>query len=83
MPETWANLVEARGHGITGGEMLTRSEEADEFLLMGLRLAEGIDLARYEALSGRPFARRGCRCCRMKGWSRRSAIRACAPRRAA
>ena len=52
MPETWLNLVEARGHGITGGEMLTRSEEADEFLLMGLRLAEGIDLARYEALSG-------------------------------
>ena len=44
MPETWANLVEARGHGVTGGEILTRSEEADEFLLMGLRLAEGIDL---------------------------------------
>ncbi|WP_036259864.1 radical SAM family heme chaperone HemW [Mesorhizobium sp. WSM3224] len=53
MPETWANLVEAKGHGITGGEILTRSEEADEFLLMGLRLAEGIDLQRYEALAGR------------------------------
>jgi oxygen-independent coproporphyrinogen-3 oxidase len=56
MPETWLNLVEARGHGITGGERLTRSEEADEFLLMGLRLVEGIDLARYEALAGRPLA---------------------------
>jgi oxygen-independent coproporphyrinogen-3 oxidase len=56
MPETWLNLVEAKGHGITGGERLTRSEEADEFLLMGLRLAEGIDLARYEALAGRPLA---------------------------
>jgi putative oxygen-independent coproporphyrinogen III oxidase len=56
MPETWANLVEAKGHGITGGETLTRSEETDEFLLMGLRLAEGIDLARYEMLSGRPFS---------------------------
>jgi putative oxygen-independent coproporphyrinogen III oxidase len=56
MPETWANLVEARGHGVTGGEVLTRSEEADEFLLMGLRLAEGIDLARYEALSGKGFS---------------------------
>jgi putative oxygen-independent coproporphyrinogen III oxidase len=53
MPETWANLVEARGHGIVGGETLSRSEEADEFLLMGLRLAEGIDLVRYEQLSGR------------------------------
>jgi putative oxygen-independent coproporphyrinogen III oxidase len=55
MPETWANLVEARGHGVVDGEVLTRSEEADEFLLMGLRLAEGIDLTRYEALSGRGF----------------------------
>jgi putative oxygen-independent coproporphyrinogen III oxidase len=55
MPETWANLVEARGHGVVGGETLTRSEEADEFLLMGLRLAEGIDLARYEQLAGRPL----------------------------
>ena len=56
MPETWANLVEARGHGVTGGELLSRSEEADEFLLMGLRLAEGIDLDRYERLAGRPLA---------------------------
>jgi putative oxygen-independent coproporphyrinogen III oxidase len=56
MPETWLNLVEARGHGITGGELLSRSEEADEFLLMGLRLAEGIDLARYETLAGRALA---------------------------
>lgn len=53
MPETWLSLVEARGHGISGGEILSRAEEADEFLLMGLRLAEGIDLARYEALSGK------------------------------
>ena len=55
MPETWLNLVEARGHGVSGGETLTRSEEADEFLLMGLRLTEGIDLVRYEALAGRPL----------------------------
>lgn len=58
MPETWANLVEAKGHGVIGGETLTRSEEADEFLLMGLRLTEGIDLARYEQLSGRPLSSR-------------------------
>ena len=56
MPETWANLVEAKAHGVVGGETLMRSEEADEFLLMGLRLAEGIDLSRYEALSGKAFA---------------------------
>ena len=58
VPEAWAALVERQGHGVVGGEVLTRAEEADEFLLMGLRLVEGIDLARYEALSGRPLSSR-------------------------
>jgi len=58
IPEIWLNLVEARGHGVVGGEMLSREQEADEFLLMGLRLTEGIDLARYEALAGRPLSAR-------------------------
>ena len=53
MPETWLNLVEATGHGVTGGETLTRAEETDEFLLMGLRLAEGIDVKRLAAIDGR------------------------------
>ncbi len=34
-------------------DILTREEVGDEFLLMGLRLAEGIDPARYAALAGR------------------------------
>ena len=58
MPETWANLVEANGHGLQDAEILTRSEEADELLLMGLRLKEGLDLVRYETLSGRPLSSR-------------------------
>ncbi|RFC69330.1 MULTISPECIES: radical SAM family heme chaperone HemW [Mesorhizobium] len=57
-PENWLDLVESRGHGVIGGEVLTREEEADEFLLMGLRLTEGIDLARYEQLSGRSLSGR-------------------------
>ncbi len=55
-PETWLAHVEERSHGVIGGETLTREEEADEFLLMGLRLAEGIDLQRYESLSGRSLS---------------------------
>ncbi|MGE0502732.1 MAG: radical SAM family heme chaperone HemW [Rhizobiaceae bacterium] len=55
-PETWLEAVEARGHGVSGGEVLSRDQEADEFLLMGLRLVEGIDLSRYEALSGRSLS---------------------------
>jgi oxygen-independent coproporphyrinogen-3 oxidase len=47
--------VEANGHGLTGDETLTRVEQADEYLLMGLRLAEGIDPQRYAAFSGHPL----------------------------
>jgi len=52
-PESWLMLVESRGHGIVSDETLTREEMSDEFLLMGLRLAEGIDVARYTEVSGR------------------------------
>ena len=54
-PEEWLALVEVRGHGLITDEALTREEAADEFLLMGLRLAEGVDPARYAALAGRPL----------------------------
>jgi oxygen-independent coproporphyrinogen-3 oxidase len=54
-PEGWLMRVEAKGHGLVTDDPLTREETADEFLLMGLRLAEGIDPDRYEALSGRPL----------------------------
>jgi oxygen-independent coproporphyrinogen-3 oxidase len=54
-PETWLAAVEERGHGLVTDDVLTREERSDEFLLMGLRLTEGIDLARYEAVSGRPL----------------------------
>jgi len=52
-PEAWLMRVEAKGSGITLEEKLTAEEIGDEFLLMGLRLAEGIDPTRYSAISGR------------------------------
>jgi oxygen-independent coproporphyrinogen-3 oxidase len=52
-PESWLTRVEQDGHGLVTDDVLLREENADEFLLMGLRLAEGIDPARYTALSGR------------------------------
>ena len=54
-PESWLMRVEGFGHGLVVDEVLTREERADEYLLMGLRLAEGIDPQRYQALSGRPL----------------------------
>jgi oxygen-independent coproporphyrinogen-3 oxidase len=52
-PEAWLMRVEANGHGVVVDDLLNSEERADEFLLMGLRLAEGIDPRRYAALSGR------------------------------
>ena len=54
-PETWLMRVETLGHGLIVDEALTAEERADEYLLMGLRLTEGIDLARYQTLAGRPL----------------------------
>ena len=54
-PEAWLTRVEATGSGLVADDPLTREELSDEFLLMGLRLAEGIDVARYAAVSGRPL----------------------------
>ena len=54
-PESWLMRVEATGHGVTEDETLTRAEQADEYLLMGLRLAEGIEPKRYAAFSGHPL----------------------------
>ncbi len=52
-PETWLQAVERDGHGMIEIEPLGLEEQADELLLMGLRLKEGVDLARWQALSGR------------------------------
>lgn len=52
-PEAWLELVESRGNGIKDEEYLDFEEQADELLLMGLRLREGVDLARWQELSGR------------------------------
>jgi coproporphyrinogen III oxidase-like Fe-S oxidoreductase len=56
-PEAWLDRVERAGHGFVEDTLLTLEEEGDEFLLMGLRLREGVDPARYLALTGRPLDR--------------------------
>ncbi|WP_342106468.1 radical SAM family heme chaperone HemW [Methylobacterium sp. SI9] len=54
-PEAWLARVERDGHGIVETESLSPADQADEFLVMGLRLREGIDPERYAALKGRPL----------------------------
>ncbi len=52
-PETWLAYVERDGHGIVEDEALTTEMQGDEFLLMGLRLREGVSLSRFKAISGK------------------------------
>lgn len=56
-PEMWLTVVEGEGHGLISDEGLSAEEQGDEFLLMGLRLEEGIDAQRFETLAGRPLDR--------------------------
>jgi oxygen-independent coproporphyrinogen-3 oxidase len=54
-PENWIEAVARNGHGIEQEEPLTPRERAVEAMLMGLRLAEGIDLDRIATLGERPI----------------------------
>ncbi|MEM6479369.1 MAG: radical SAM family heme chaperone HemW [Pseudomonadota bacterium] len=53
-PAQWLRLVEETGSGETFREKLTRAEEIDEAVLMGLRLHEGLDLTRMKGLGWHP-----------------------------
>jgi oxygen-independent coproporphyrinogen-3 oxidase len=57
-PEKWRAAVEAIGHGLVADDPLTLEEQADEMLLMGLRLREGILPSRWRAFAGRDFSTR-------------------------
>ena len=48
-PEPWAERVERQGHGTTNEDPVTPTDRAREMLLMGLRLSEGVDAARFAA----------------------------------
>ncbi|WP_419810124.1 radical SAM family heme chaperone HemW [Sphingomonas sp.] len=51
-PENWLDAIDRNSHGLEREDALTPHERAEEALLMGLRLAEGVDLRRIAALAG-------------------------------
>jgi putative oxygen-independent coproporphyrinogen III oxidase len=51
-PEAWIERVEREGRGMIERTALAPEEQVDEALLMGLRLTEGLDLARLSRLGG-------------------------------
>lgn len=54
-PGAWLEAVERRGTGESLRAFVPMEEQATEYLLMGLRLAEGIDESRFSRLAGRPL----------------------------
>jgi oxygen-independent coproporphyrinogen-3 oxidase len=49
-PLDWLRAVEATGKGEAPRTVLTAAEQADEYAMMALRLAEGLELDRWRAL---------------------------------
>jgi putative oxygen-independent coproporphyrinogen III oxidase len=52
LPKAWLERVERTGSGERARVALTRAEQAEELLVMGLRLREGVDLSRLQAIAG-------------------------------
>src|SRR5262245_49190711 len=55
-PEAWLDLVERDGHATRQRDLVPRAERLSEMLMMGLRLKEGVTLARIEEESAQPFS---------------------------
>jgi oxygen-independent coproporphyrinogen-3 oxidase len=51
-PENWMAAVTRNGHGLQLEDPLIPHERAVEALVMGLRIAEGVDLPRIDTLAG-------------------------------
>ena len=56
-PTLWLEQVERLGHGETLHEALSRQDQVAEAMMMGLRLTEGVDLARLGQLIDRDFTK--------------------------
>ncbi|MEE8455720.1 MAG: radical SAM family heme chaperone HemW [Limibaculum sp.] len=53
-PGDWLAAVGAQGHAVVEKTPVAPDDQATEYMLMAMRLAEGADLARYRRLAGVP-----------------------------
>jgi oxygen-independent coproporphyrinogen-3 oxidase len=51
-PEAWLEAVERTGHGTAESSVVTGQDMVEEALMMGLRLADGIDRATFASVTG-------------------------------
>ncbi len=54
-PEKWLRAVEKNANGCESETMVGQAETAEELILTGLRLANGVDLSRFHLLTGMPL----------------------------
>ena len=52
LPDAWLSRIEESGNGELAREAVPRDEQANEYLMMALRLTEGLDVDRYAQLAG-------------------------------
>lgn len=55
-PDEWQRAVAKQGHGHSEDQLLSAADQAFEYLIMGMRLAEGISLARYAEIAGKEIS---------------------------
>jgi len=55
-PSLWLKRVAAEGHGTQEREAINAHARAEELLMMGLRLTEGVHVERFERLCGLPLS---------------------------
>ncbi|WP_170345836.1 radical SAM family heme chaperone HemW [Ruegeria atlantica] len=53
-PQRWLDAAN-QGNGEKNRSALPLEDQANEYLMMGMRIAEGLDIDRWQALSGRPL----------------------------
>jgi oxygen-independent coproporphyrinogen-3 oxidase len=51
-PAAWATQVEREGHGLERRDALAALDQAEEMLMMGLRISEGLRLDEMQELTG-------------------------------
>jgi len=56
LPEKWLTCVQSNGYSFETTDKISHSEQAEEYLMMSLRLVEGTDLGRFHNLSGRDLS---------------------------
>ena len=54
-PNLWLEQVRTKGHGEVPRMAVPHEEQALEYLMMSLRLSEGVDIQRYQYLAGSPL----------------------------